>query len=111
MNVNLKSIGATAAIIVSVSGAASAAVYWNPFVLKSDFNPVIQLVAGDSALNLQLRKQALEQDLFAVNDQAELERRRDGRVSESTRRRLLNIQSQINTLEAKLRDYGKVLEK
>lgn len=38
-------------------------------------------------------------------------RARDGQVSESTRRRLLNIQSQVNTLEAKLREYGKVLDK
>ena len=111
MNISLKSIGATAAIIVSVSGAASAAVYWNPFVLKAEYEPVITLIGGDSALNIQLRIDSLEQDLFVVQDLANRERAQEGRVSESTRRRLLNIQSQINTLRAKLREYGKVLDK
>ena len=98
-----------AGLVLTLFGIASAATVYNPFVLKSENDPKIQLIGGDLVNNAYLRRGNLEQDLYVVLDEAERQRKATGRVKDITKRRIVSLKQGIAVLNDKIEKYKRVL--
>lgn len=96
-----------AGLVVAGISIASAAAVYNPFVLKSEQEPLIELIGGDLINNAYLRRGQLEQALYIALGEAEKERKDTGKVSERTQERIVSLKQSIAVLGDKIQKYKK----